>query len=473
MTEKHGQILVVDDDVSIVATLRLLLKSEGYQVLTAQSPQEAEFLVKQQEVDLVLMDLNYSLDTTSGQEGLALISALKKLDELLPVVVMTGWASIDIAVQAMQRGAGDFVQKPWENERLLSILDNQLKLGRSLRSQDRLSSENQLLKSAVADELDQGLVAESPAMRQLLQTLEQVAASDINILLTGENGTGKSLMAQYIHRQSARFAKSIVSVNMGSITETLFESEMFGHVKGAFTDAKSQRIGRFELADGGSLFLDEIGNIPLSQQAKLLRVLEEQQFEKVGSSKTQRCDVRVISATNADLPAMVEDGRFRMDLLYRMNTLELRIPALRERPEDVAPLTRRFVAKFAAKYNRGGLNLTETALAALSAYHWPGNIRELSHMIERAVLLTSGGQITEQQLMLPGEALAQGAKAATAQAVTSSAESGCNPEQTLEDIEKQAIVQRLAHFDGNANKAAQSLGLGRSSFYRRLDKYQI
>ena len=476
MAEKH-HILVVDDDAGIIASLRLLLKTEGYQVTTATTPQEAVFFIKNNTFDIVLMDLNYSLDTTSGAEGLSLIEDIKKLDDNLPIVVMTGWATIDVAVQTIKTGAGDFVQKPWENERLLSILSNQIKLSQSRHIQDKLSEENQLLKQALDAQVDNDLIAESPAMKQLLATIEQVAKTDINILITGENGTGKSLMAKYIHNQASKddASDAFVSVNMGAISESLFESEMFGHVKGAFTDAKTARIGRFELANNGTLFLDEIGNIPLSQQAKLLRVIEEQQFEKVGSSKTQHINVRVISATNANLTDMVNDKTFRMDLLYRLNTLELKLPPLRQRTEDILELANRMLAKFCDKYQKPQATISNDALAALKSYHWPGNIRELSHLLERVVLLNQSTTIEAAQLMLPdsinnannNQTIQNHAKQQTNHNNT------INTQRTMEDIEIQVIKQRLNEHQGNAVDAAKSLGLSRSAFYRRLEKYNI
>lgn len=471
MTQKH-KILVVDDDAGIIASLRLLLKTEGFEVTTATTPQEALFFIKKQEVDIVLMDLNYSLDTTSGIEGLDLISNIKKLDENLPIVVMTGWGSIDVAVKTIQRGAGDFVQKPWENERLLSILGNQIKLGQSLNSQNRLSEENQLLKQAL-DETSQGeLIANSASMKQLMTTIEHIAQTNINIIITGENGTGKSLLARHIHQQAKTNTAAFVTVNMGSISESLFESEMFGHVKGAFTDAKSQRIGRFELANNGTLFLDEIGNIPLSQQAKLLRVLEEQQFEKVGSSKTQTANVRIISATNADLNEMVAEKTFRMDLLYRLNTMALVIPPLRERLEDIPLLAQQFMQHFATKYHKPCPTLSHQANTALCQYRWPGNIRELSHVLERVILLCTTSDITAEQLMLPTLPLSVATTTPQNQGLGLSDELSLD-ELSLDEIDKQVIIARLNKHSGNAVEAAKSLGLSRSAFYRRLEKYQI
>lgn len=459
-----AHILIADDDASIVASLRLFLKSEGFSVSTASSPAEAVFFAKNKSLDLALIDLNYQADTTSGTEGVNLVEQLVAIDEHLPVVCMTGWASVEIAVDVMKAGAGDFVQKPWDNERLLTIINTQLKLRDERRENRALNQENKELKQQLAKNTGE-FVAHSQSMKQLLQQLSQIAKSNINILITGENGTGKSLLASYIHSVSQRASERFVSVNMGAISESLFESEMFGHVKGAFTDAKENRIGRLELAENGTLFMDEIGNIPLSQQAKLLRVLEEQQFEKVGSSKTQQANIRVISATNADLSAMVEDKLFRQDLLYRLNTFVVEIPTLAARKEDILPLAEQFISSAAQRYEKQVPTLSQAAQEALHTYHWPGNIRELSHTLERATLLAEA-TIETHHLMLPGQEIR------TSDSVTSS-ESTLSNDATLEEIERNAIEQRLMLFKGNALDAAKSLGMSRSAFYRRLDKYGI
>lgn len=458
------RILIADDDPTVLTALRLFLNAEKMQVGQASSPQEVTYLLGKEEFDIVLMDLNYQMDTTSGTEGLSLIEQIRKSDEQIPIVVMTGWASIDIAVSAMQAGANDFVQKPWDNQRLLSILHTQLKLARSMRQQNRLSEENQLLKQQIHGRNDAEFIAVSPAMQQLMQQVNAVAGSAANILITGENGCGKSQLANQIHQRSPRAEHPFVSVNMGSIPETLFESEMFGHVRGAFTDAKQTRIGRFELAQQGTLFLDEVGNIPVSQQAKLLRVLEERQFEKVGSSKTQSADVRIMTATNANLQALAEQGEFRMDLLFRLNTVVLAIPPLRERQQDILLLAEQAIARHAKAYGKSEAALSPRARDALLAYHWPGNVRELNHVMERAVLFGQGQSIQANQLQL-ADAPGQPAQAPPSQPN--------NADQTLEEIEKHIITDRLAQFDGNAQRTAESLGLSRSAFYRRLDKYQL
>jgi DNA-binding NtrC family response regulator len=408
------------------------------------------------------MDLNYTRDTTSGQEGLELIGKLRELDPDLPMVVMTAWGTIDLAVQAVRAGAGDFIEKPWDNPRLLSVLRNQMALGEARRKAQRLKAENDMLR---ADErADSGeFIADSPAMRPVMQMVERVAPADANILITGENGTGKSELAELIHQRSSRAGKPFIKVNMGGISEHLFESEMFGHVRGAFTDAKGDRIGRFELADGGTLFLDEIGNIPLSQQAKLLRVLEDGEFERVGSSRTQSAQVRVISATNADLDTLIGEQRFRQDLLFRLNTVEIHLPPLRERGEDILRLGRRFLARHAQRYRREGLHLSPAAEAVLLRYPWPGNVRELNHVLERAVLMASGKEISVADLHLKSNS------AAPAESRAIDAIEGL----TLDAAEELMIRQALVRSSGNLSHAADALGLSRAALYRRLEKYSI
>ncbi len=411
------------------------------------------------------MDLNYQRDTTSGAEGMALIREVRALDADLPIVVMTGWGSIDIAVEAMRSGANDFIEKPWDNTRLTTVLRNLIQLGSQRRDAARLNQENQLLKRATGQT---PWLGQSTVMEQLLAKAASVAGTDINILLTGENGTGKSQLAHWLHQHSARRERSLVNVNMGAIPEALFESELFGHQKGAFTDAKETRLGRFELADGGSLFLDEIGNLPLVQQAKLLRVLECGQFEKVGSSRSQQVNVRVIAATNADLPALVGDGRFRQDLLYRLNGIELRLPALRERGKDIVLLAEHFRQHYADKYQRQVTALDADAVAALYDYPWPGNVRELRHCLERAVLLTDGHRIRRIDLALPE--IRNGASAAALTAADTASDSH---ELTLEEGEKRLLLATLKKHNGNALAAAKALGLSRSAMYRRLEKFGL
>ncbi len=457
---KHN-ILIVDDDAGVLSALEMLLKAEAYTSVSAISPTEALAAISRQDFNLILMDLNYSLDTTSGKEGIELISAIRKLDETVPIVVMTGWGTIEIAVNSLQHGANDFIQKPWGNERLLGIIDNQIKLADSKKESRKLIRQNQILREQAGTSQD--IIAVSQSIKDVLITLKQVAESDVSILLTGENGTGKSMFANYIHDMSSRNESPQISVNMGAVTETLFESEMFGHQKGAFTDAKSTRIGRFELADRGTLFLDEIANTPPSQQAKLLRVLENSQFEKVGSSKTQTVDIRLITATNANLELAVENGEFRKDLLYRVNTIEIEIPPLRHRREDIIPLANSFLNKIANKYSKPILKINSMAENELVKYLWPGNVRELQHVMERAYILCRGSSIQICDLGLHSIS----SNSTTAESITLSAEQDV---RTIDEIESEAINGRLTYFEGNALKAAKSLGLSRSAFYRRLDK---
>ena len=463
----NKQILVVDDDLDILSALKILLVPEGYQVTLCQTPESALSAVKQAEFDLVLMDLNYTLDTTSGDEGVALIAAIRKLDESVPIVVMTGWATIEIAVSTMQNGANDFIQKPWDVERLLLIISQQIKLASSQKHSQKLSQQKQLLQAHLDSEYQGDIICQSPAMTKTMALIEQVAQSDASILLTGENGTGKSMFARYIHQRSPRSHNDQISVNMGAVTESLFESEMFGHVKGAFTDAKSTRIGRFELADGGTLFLDEIANTPYSQQGKLLRVLEEHQFEKVGASKTQSADIRLICATNASLNEAVVAGEFRKDLLYRINTFTIEIPPLRERKEDIVLLANSFLRDTARKQGQGSLSLSEQAQFALETYDWPGNIRELSHVIQRAKILCQGDEVSADDLGLPVGRLTneKDEGSSTVHQIPQ-----LNELASMKALELAIIEHRLNHFDGNVIKAAKSLGISRSAFYRRLDK---
>ena len=456
-------ILIADDDTSVLAALRMLLVSQHFQVVAVTTPEAVIEQLTNNEFSAALIDLNYQKDTTSGREGLALIEKIRALDDLLPIIVMTGYSSVEIAVEAMKLGAADFVQKPWVNERLLHSLRTQIQLREACKTGSKLAQENRLLKGQLHSSID-GLIAESAAMNDVLSQLQKLALSDMSILLTGENGTGKSLLAEYVHSCSARRQDPFIAVNMGAIAESLFESEMFGHIKGAFTDAKESRIGRFELAESGTIFLDEIANVSLAQQSKLLRVLEERQFEKVGSSKTQRVDVRLISATNADIDAMLRDNSFRQDLLFRLNTVSIHVPALRDRKEDIIPLAQSFIVQFAKKYQLSEATLSQQAIAAMLEYPWPGNIRELAHVIERAMFLCAQNRIEIQDLSLSHAQMPQNNNASQVAQWQ---------QMSLDDIEKQVIEARLNAFDKNPQQVADSLGLSRSAYYRRLEKYDL
>jgi DNA-binding NtrC family response regulator len=453
------RILIADDQPDVLAALRLLLKGEDYNIITASSPAGALNVVEREELDLVLIDLNYTRDTTSGSEGLDLLSRIQAADSTLPVVVMTAWGTVDVAVEVMRRGARDFIQKPWDNARLLAVLRTQVELAQALRRSQRLEAENLTLREDGASAKLAQVIAESPSMKSILNVVQRIGPSDANVLITGENGTGKEVIGRSLHAVSNRSSKPLVSVNAGALPEGLFESELFGHVRGAFTDAKTDRVGRFELADGGTLFLDEISNVPMNLQAKLLRVLETGEFERLGSSKTHKVDVRVLSATNADLKADVAAGKFRQDLMFRLNTVEIHLPPLRERREDIAPLGEHFLRLHSERYRRGRLSFTPQALEALRQHSWPGNVRELDHVIERAVLLTSGDTVTAMDLAL---------QSSPAEQVSARLE-----EMSLEDAERLLITKALARFNGNANRAADALGLSRSALYRRMQKYRL
>lgn len=443
-------ILVIEDNREIRLSARFVLEDFGFAVAEADSPAQAKTWLARQKADLLLLDMNFGLDTTSGEEGLVFLQWLQQQGQDVPVVAMTAWSNTSLVVKAMQLGAGDFIEKPWNNQRLHQVIQQQLQLHQLNR--------NNLALSQRLEERGPELVWQSDAMSRLMQQLAAVAGTDANILLTGENGTGKSQLAHWIHLKSARARQPFISVNMGAIPESLFESEMFGHKKGAFTDAKEQRIGRFELAKGGSLFLDEIATVPASQQAKLLRVLESGEFEMLGASQTQRADSRIISASNGDFAQLITAGDFRQDLYYRLNTLEFRVPALRERPTDIAVLAQFFVAKHGQRYRKPELRLSPCAWRALEAYSWPGNIRELSHMMERAVLLSQGSELTSDKLNLPGKVIAT---------------SEDLPMMTLEEAELQLINRALAQTQGNKQKAADILGITKSSLYRRLEKHGL
>ena len=442
------RILIADDQPDVLEALRLLLKPEGYEIETASSPGAVIRAVGARELDLLLVDLNYTRDTTSGIEGLELLEQVHAFDSTLPVVVMTAWASIELVVEAMQKGARDFVQKPWDNARLLSIVRNQLELGRALRRNERL-------ERASIGERGVEMIADAPAMRPVLEIIQRVGPSDANVLIRGENGTGKGVVARALHAMSRRAARPMVSVNAGGLSESVFESELFGHVKGAFTDAKSDRVGRFELADGGTLFLDEIANVPLAQQAKLLRVVESGEFERVGSSQTRRVDVRLISATNANLKDEVQSGRFRQDLLFRLNTVEIHLPPLRERREDIPSLAAHFLRQHAQRYRKSVSSFDPPAMKALLDHAWPGNVRELDHVVERAVLMSSGAAIGRSDL---------GIQAPAEQRIE---------DMSLEDVEALLIRKALVRFDGNVSKAAEALGLSRGALYRRMQRYGL
>jgi DNA-binding NtrC family response regulator len=450
------RLLIADDQPHILEAIRLLLKPEGYQLELVRTPLLALDAIAHEEFDGALIDLNYARDTTSGQEGLELVDRIRALDAHLPVIVMTAWGNIDLAVDAMRRGASDFIQKPWENARLLNVLRTQLELHRSQRRMQWLEAENRILRAVGSSDF----IASAPAMRAVVETMSRIGPSEANVLITGEHGTGKEVVAQALHRLSPRAHRTLVVVNTGALPEGTFESEIFGHVKGAFTDARADRIGRFELASGGTLFLDEIANIPVRQQAKLLRVLETGEMERVGSSKTQKVNVRMLSATNADLHAECAAGGFREDLLFRLNTVEITLPPLRERTEDIPALAAHFLGRYASRYRRQIEGFEPSALQQMLRYSWPGNVRELDHTIERGILMARGRRIEVADLGLHSQRGSGGA--------TQSLD-----DMSLETVEAVLIRKALARANGNVSQAADALGLSRGALYRRIEKYGL
>ncbi len=448
-----ASVLIADDQPDVLEALRLLLKTEGYRIESAGSPTAILDAVESRDFDAVLMDLNYARDTTSGREGLDLITEIQQREHSLPVVVMTAWGSVDLAVEAMRRGARDFVQKPWDNARLLAVLRTQVELSRALRRTERLESERRALRP----EAPPLLIAGAPAMDAVLDIVRRVGPSGANVLITGENGTGKSLIAQLLHAESPRSTRPLLTVNAAGLPDGVFESELFGHVKGAFTDARADRVGRFELADEGTLFLDEIASVPLVLQPKLLRVLETGEFERVGSSRTRRVNVRILSATNADLPEEVRAGRFRQDLLFRLNTIEIPLPPLRDRREDIPALARHFLQIHARRYRKPLTGFDPAALNALTDHPWPGNVRELDHAVERGVLLAELPTIRATDLGLRG------------------GRDGLSrlDDMSLDEVELLLIKKAMERFNGNVSQAARGLGLSRSALYRRLQHHKL
>jgi DNA-binding NtrC family response regulator len=446
-------VLIADDQPAVLDALRLLLKEEGYRVVTAARPVEIIKAVEGQALDAVLMDLNYARDTTSGREGLDVLARLRGMDATLPVIVMTAYGSVQGAVEAMRRGAADYIEKPWDDERLVAIIRTQIELSRARRANERLATENRRLAPNVP-----ALIAGSRAMDAVLEIITRVAASDANVLITGEHGTGKEVVAQRLHAASHRSGRPLITVNAGGLSEGVAESELFGHVKGAFTDAKTDRVGCFELADGGTLFLDEIANMAAKLQAKLLRVLQTGEFQRVGSSRTMRADVRVLAATNADIRAEISAGRFREDLLYRLNTVEIRVPSLRQRREDIPRLAAHFLGQYAARYRKEIHAFDDEAMTAMLTHTWPGNVRELQHAVERGVLMARAGLITSADLGLGSPSPGGGTDL-----------SG----MTMDEAEKYIIQQALARHGGNVVQAAESLGMSRSALYRRIQAHGI
>jgi DNA-binding NtrC family response regulator len=457
---KTGKILIVDDNEDLLRAARMFLKRHFQQVDIEKNPESIPAILNNEQYDVILLDMNFTKDVSSGHEGFLWLENILDIDPSAVVVLITAYGDVQMAVRAIKEGATDFVLKPWENEKLLATIYSAMRLRETKLEVADLKSRQKLM-SADADNKFQDIIGKSMAMQQVFQTINRVAVTDANVLILGENGTGKEVIARSIHRNSHRAAEAFIGVDMGAISETLFESELFGHVKGAFTDAKEDRPGRFEVAHKGSLFLDEIGNLSLPLQAKLLSALQSRHVTRVGSNKPKEVDIRLISATNMPILEMVKENRFRQDLLYRINTIEIHIPPLRDRLDDIPLLANHFLASYAKKYNKNVRAISEAASKILQKYNWPGNVRELQHAIERAVIMCNSQVLNPDDFFFNSSA-------------NRSDESNLNlDDYHLEEVEKILIRKVLKKHDGNITQAANELGLTRSSLYRRLEKYGL
>jgi two-component system, NtrC family, response regulator HydG len=456
MSTEGGKILMVDDDEDVLLAAKMLLKKQNHHVIIEKNPNKIPFLLNNDTYDVILLDMNFSKDITSGKEGFYWLEKILEKDPQAVVILITAFGDVEMAVKALKQGATDFVLKPWQNEKLIATISTAIKLRQSYSEVDKLRKAKEMLEEQISKPFGE-IIGESGAIKEVFGLIEKVAKTDANVLILGENGTGKELIARAIHQRSLRKDNSFVSVDMGAITETLFESELFGHKKGAFTDAREDRPGRFELANGGTLFLDEIGNLSMSLQSKLLSALQSRQVTRVGSNQAIAVDIRLICATNMPLHQMVKDGTFRQDLLYRINTVEIRVPPLCDRVEDIALLAQHYLDYYARKYHKAVNTISPGAMDKLKRYAWPGNIRELQHSIERAVIMTDSPSLQESDFLF-------------SRPVSSMA----SPETlNLDEVEKAAIVKALNLYSGNISKAADELGLTRASLYRRMEKYGL
>ena len=456
MTKTNARIAIIDDDKDVLLAARLLLKKHYSVVKTFEDPRLIVSLMEEKTWDVILLDMNFTKDATSGQEGFYWLDKILKADPIAVVILITAYGDVETAVQTMKKGATDFILKPWENERLIATTSTALKLRKSKTKVDRLQNRQKQL-SADLDSQFHEMIGQSSGMQKIFTIIQKVAGTDVNVLITGENGTGKELVARALHRQSLRANDVFISVDMGAISETLFESELFGHVKGAFTDAKESRAGRFEIASGGTLFLDEISNLSLPLQSKLLRVLEERQVIPVGANKPIPVDIRLLCATNSPIYKMTTENMFRQDLLYRVNTVEIHLPPLRERGEDIKLLTEHFMAEYAKKYKKNATRVSAAALNKLKLYSWPGNIRELQHMLERAVIMSENHVLRADDFLFPDTAIKK----------------SMFQTYNLNHVEKIVIKKVLQKHGGNISHAAKELGLTRAALYRRLNKYDL
>ncbi len=454
-----GKILIVDDDEDVLYTARMVLKRRFTYVKTISDPLDIPKMLSKESFDVIILDMNFSFGVTSGKQGIRWLKKILQIDPGAHVIMSTAYGEIELAVETMKEGAIDFLVKPWENEKLLASVQAIFDLSRTKKEVIHLKHKHHLLSKEI-DKQYHDIIAESDAMKQVMSYVRKVAATDATVLVLGENGTGKELIARAIHKHSLRSEEAFVKVDLGSISESLFESEMFGHKKGAFTDAKEDRVGHFEIARGGTLFLDEIGNLPLGLQAKLLTAIQSKHITRVGTTNPIPLDIRLICATNQELYKMVVEKQFRQDLLYRINTVEVILPPLRDRPKDIPSLAGYYLTLFSAKYNKQSLNFEHKTLEKLQKYHWPGNIRELQHSIERAVIISEGNKLQPTDFKLSKE-------------ISMSSRSAEHSSLKLEEIEKQTILQAIKKCEGNLSKAAKELGMGRSTLYRKLEKYGI
>ena len=458
MEVKKGRVLVVDDDGDVLQAARLFLKQHVAVVETEKDPKSLPTLLKNASFDLILLDMNFEGDVSSGEEGFYWLNKILEIDPSIAVILITAYGDVDKAVRAVKSGATDFVLKPWQNEKLLATVSSALKLTDSRRQVAALKQQQKQLSSDI-DHHYRDIIGRSPSMMEVFQTIEKVAATDANVLILGENGTGKEMIARALHRRSHRRENVFINVDMGSISENLFESELFGYVKGAFTDAKEDRAGRFEVANGGTLFLDEIGNLPVTLQSKLLTVLQSRKVTRVGSVTSKPVDIRLVCATNQSLQEMANTGSFRQDLLFRINTIEIHLPPLRERKEDIEILVEHFTRMYSSKYKKEQKTIEPGTFEKLKSYSWPGNVRELQHAVERAVIMAEGNMLKPQDFLLIKD---QG-----------SSEQVMVEDFNLEEVEKMVLRKALKKHSGNISKAAEELGLTRASLYRRLDKYGL
>jgi len=451
-----GKILMIDDDEDVLLAAKMLLKKSNHQVIIEKNPNKIPFLLNNDSYDVILLDMNFSKDTTSGKEGFEWLKQIKEREPNAVVIMITAFGDVEMAVRALKEGATDFILKPWQNEKLVATISTAIKLKKSYNEVDKLRKAKQMLEEQISQPF-KDIIGQSDALKEVFTLIDKVAKTDANVLILGENGTGKELVARAIHQKSMRKDASFVAVDMGAITETLFESELFGHKKGSFTDAREDRPGRFELANGGTLFLDEIGNLSMSLQSKLLSALQSRQVTRVGSNQHIDVDIRLICATNMPLHQMVQEGKFRQDLLYRINTVEITIPPLSDRVDDIPMLANHFLNHYAKKYRKEVLSISPGAMNKLKKYPWPGNVRELQHSIERALIMADSNTLQESDFLFSRK----GSEELTSDTLN------------LDEVEKAAVAKAIQLHNGNISKAAEELGLTRASLYRRMEKYGL